>query len=71
MLLKVDNGVRKNLLGDVNCFTECVTHDVRLQSAIMDVHLFEEITCFLVHARSDKLAGNLFELVVGDVHLVA
>jgi hypothetical protein len=71
LLLKVNNGVRENLLGYVNCLAECVTHDVRFQSTIMDVHLFEEITCFLVHSGSDKLAGNLFELVVGDVHLVA
>jgi hypothetical protein len=60
LLLKVDDCVRENFLGDVNRLAERISHDVRLKCTVVDVHFFEEIACFLVHAGCNQLTGDLF-----------
>ena len=67
LLLKGHNVRGESSLRKLNSLAESVTLHIRVKSAVKHVHLLVEITSLFMHARLNKLRGDLVELVVRDL----
>jgi hypothetical protein len=71
LLFQVYDFVRECPLSEIDCFSEGISIYVRLKSPFMDAHLLEEVSSFLMHARSNKLASNFFKLIMRNTNLIS
>ena len=71
LLFQGYNMRREGSFGKFNSLSESVTHHVRIECSIKNIHLFIEVTGLFMHSWLNQLSRNLIQLVMRNANIIS